>query len=793
MSSDINEDDINDDEIVPIKVFIRLRPTATGAVGSCFVASPTSLTIRAARNASGSVLHNATESFHFGDLSAVYSPSTSQSAVFDEVARDVVQAAVLDGVDGCILAYGQTGAGKTFTMLGDGRSYEGRGLVARAIALAFQIRRRDTAIRFSMLELFEGRIIDLLTPNLDISSLRAEMDAEAAGRPRALPSSAAPAMLTVAEDANGRTFIAGLATPAVAAEGDALALLIEGSANRALAAHALNSSSTRAHAIMTLYFDAPSGGRSSRLDLVDLAGSERISKTGAGGARLREAAYINKSLSALSNVILALKDSTVNSRSGKNTAAPRHTHIPYRSSKLTHLLKASLGGGMGHSRLIAAIWPDDAHAEEGIATMRFASAAAAVCTRMSRRALTADGEMEGTVTSAAVSRALAAARADRATALIQVAVLRAELVLHDEVAGRAPLALTHAPLTAQEEDDIARVVATFVNEEDDGSPLLGGVLPSVRHGEAAFRIMRDMLRRRGGSPQSPKVAVVDLESEAARQERERAATTIQRAARSQSARKRRTALKEEEEAEEDEEERDNNANEDESAILEAEAQAARAIRRAAAARAAAAAEAEVADIEAERNEAEARRERQRDIEYQREREREIALETALQMEREKQQKVQKEAAAETSSLSPDQESIRSAAVAEWSKTAPEYGRFVQARGALKETRAAYSAAVAKVNATKKTVDTCLQVVAEGQISGGGSSEAVASLSAAKALYRSQHADAAALLKEAEYLKAQCDALEKIAASAFENVWKSNAESQGSNAVATILRAGGAPP
>jgi hypothetical protein len=161
------------------------------------------------------------------------------------------------------------------------------------------------------------------------------------------------------------------------------------------------------------------------------------------------------------------------------------------------------------------------------------------------------------------------------------------------------------------------------------------------------------------------------------------------------------------------------------------------------------------------------------------------------MEREKQQKMQqKEAPAETSSFSLDQESIRSAAVAEWSKTAPEYGRFVQARGALKETRAAYSAAVAKVNATKKTVDTCLQVVAEGQIAGGSNNEAVASLSAAKALYRSQHADAAALLKEAEYLKAQCDALEKIAASAFENAWKSNADSKGS--VASILRAGGAP-
>jgi len=244
-----------------VQVFVRLRPTPSGAPGAAFTVGPggTSLTIAPRRNAGG-VLHNAVESFPFSGLAHVFGGGATQAAVFDAVARDLVEAAALDGVSGCVLAYGQTGAGKTFTMLGDGASYAGRGLAARAISAAFAARRRDTAVRFSMLEIFEGRLIDLLAPTPDFSGLRAEMDGGAGGA-RAAPSAAAPPALTVAEDRTGAPFVAGLSTPAVATEGDALALLVEGSANRALAAHALNDASTRAHAVMTLYFDAPSGGR----------------------------------------------------------------------------------------------------------------------------------------------------------------------------------------------------------------------------------------------------------------------------------------------------------------------------------------------------------------------------------------------------------------------------------------------------------------------------------------------------------------------------------------------------
>ncbi len=128
--------------------------------------------------------------------------------------------------------------------------------------------------------------------------------------------------------------------------------------------------------------------------------------------------------------------------------------------------------------------------------------------------------------------------------------------------------------------------------------------------------------------------------------------------------------------------------------------------------------------------------------------------------------------------------VREAAVIEWTKTSSEYARFVHARSFLRETRAHYTASVARVNETKKIVDSCLHTIASG--GGTGSSDkngesASERLAAAKILYRMQHADAAALLKEAENQKTQCDAWEKIASAAFELGW--------SGAATTIVSTG----
>ena len=865
----------------PVQVYCRLRPISSGAPhGSLFsIPTPTTINIHTSRNAVGGVLNNATESFDFTALCNVFSASTSQEQIFDTVVKDLVEAAVHEHVDGCVLAYGQTGAGKTYTMLGGGGGGgagsvggDKRGLVARAIAAAFTLRRRDTVIRFSMIELFEGRIIDLLIPApQDFTGLKAEMDADAAGsasgKSRAfsipLPSSAAPQLLTVAEDRHGNTYITGgLHTPIVRTESEALELLSTGSSNRALASHALNDVSTRAHCIMTLYFEVVGGGGgmntssssssvSSRLDLVDLAGSERVAKTNAAGARLREAAAINKSLSALTNVILALKEASKISPNSGAAATTTYHHIPYRSSKLTHLLKGSLGGGHGRTRLLACLWPDDAHAEECVATMRFAAACAAVKIRVHDNNNTnGDGDGDHQQPSLAITRLLAATRSERNAALAEVALLRAELALHDEIAGRGSNLLHHSTLTEEEEITLARNIEVFINKEDDDDdgddaavPLLGGILPSVRHGEIALRSLRSKLR--ASMRATATATAIAATATAMAEQRSSRGGNVNNTNKNARALLLHRSGDDEEEAGEGEEEADEldgggvelgddeldvetggiDKSENELAAVidksdgESEAEEvlvvtddtsssgfgdstvaktrnsdkALLIRASAARASASAASASAASAEAAREVAEEKRvereniREQREIERERERGAERAAAAITQAEFITTSVVASATNANTNTTTTttttavvsdaSAAAIREAAVVEWTKTSKEYAQFVHSRSFLRETRAHYTASVARVNETKKIVDSCLHTIANSggsnDINGEGASERLA---AAKILYRMQHADAAALLKEAESQKTQCDDLEKIAAAAFEAGWSASTTS-----------------
>jgi hypothetical protein len=213
--------------------------------------------------------------------------------------------------------------------------------------------------------------------------------------------------LHVAEDAKGRVVVRGLSCPIAGSLPDALDLLSVGQANRAIAEHALNKASTRSHCIFTLYVEQPmvvdpktgkltplaahiqalaaaSGGDggggedgedgegagagvsldnvktvlvTSKLHLVDLAGSERIEKSESVAVMAKEATAINKSLTFLEQVVVALTERD-------------RSHVPYRSSKLTHVLKDAFTHG--RTRLIAAVWPSSAHVDETMSTMRFA-------------------------------------------------------------------------------------------------------------------------------------------------------------------------------------------------------------------------------------------------------------------------------------------------------------------------------------------------------------------------------------------------------------------------------------
>ena len=154
----------------------------------------------------------------------------------------------------------------------------------------------------------------------------------------------------------------------VANEEEAFNLVFEGEANRTISEHELNKESTRSHCIFSIYLEMKSRIESSekvitsKLNFVDLAGSERVKKTGSTGLTLKEANYINKSLTFLEQVVVSLSDKS--KRSKKD-------HIPYRQSKLTHLLKDSIGGNC-RTVMIATVWPEEPYIFETLSTLNFA-------------------------------------------------------------------------------------------------------------------------------------------------------------------------------------------------------------------------------------------------------------------------------------------------------------------------------------------------------------------------------------------------------------------------------------
>jgi len=171
------------------------------------------------------------------------------------------------------------------------------------------------------------------------------------------------------EDSKGNLIIKGLTKHTVSNEEEAFNLLFEGEANRTISEHQLNKESTRSHCLFTIYLEMKSRIEStekvitSKLNFVDLAGSERVKKTGSTGLTLKEATYINKSLTFLEQVVVSLSDKTKKSKS--------RDHVPYRQSKLTHLLKDSIGGNC-RTVMIATIWPEEPFINETLSTLNFA-------------------------------------------------------------------------------------------------------------------------------------------------------------------------------------------------------------------------------------------------------------------------------------------------------------------------------------------------------------------------------------------------------------------------------------
>ncbi|CAL1395742.1 unnamed protein product [Linum trigynum] len=280
----------------------------------------------------------------------VFDEACSNSRVYELLTKDIINAAV-EGFNGTAFAYGQTSSGKTFTMNG---SENDPGIIHRAVRDIFDkiqdVSDREFLIRVSYMEIYNEEINDLFAVENQ--------------------------KLPIHESLERGIFVAGLKEEIVSNAEQVLKLMESGEVNRHFGETNMNARSSRSHTIFRMVIESrgkeqnPSGDNSSCdavrvsvLNLVDLAGSERIAKTGAGGVRLKEGKYINKSLMVLGNVINKLSDG------GKQRA-----HIPYRDSKLTRILQPALGGNAKTS-IICTVAPEEIHVEETKGTLLFASRA----------------------------------------------------------------------------------------------------------------------------------------------------------------------------------------------------------------------------------------------------------------------------------------------------------------------------------------------------------------------------------------------------------------------------------
>ncbi|XP_072270355.1 kinesin-like protein KIF3B [Pyxicephalus adspersus] len=277
---------------------------------------------------------------------AVYDCNSKQVELYDETFRPLVDS-VLQGFNGTIFAYGQTGTGKTYTMEGIRNDPEKRGVIPNSFEHIFthisRSQNQQYLVRASYLEIYQEEIRDLLSKD---QSKRLELK----------------------ERPDTGIYVKDLSSFVTKSVKEIEHVMNVGNQNRSVGATNMNEHSSRSHAIFMITIECSEVGldgenhiRVGKLNLVDLAGSERQAKTGAQGERLKEATKINLSLSALGNVISALVDG-------------RSTHIPYRDSKLTRLLQDSLGGN-AKTVMVANLGPASYNVEESLTTLRYANRA----------------------------------------------------------------------------------------------------------------------------------------------------------------------------------------------------------------------------------------------------------------------------------------------------------------------------------------------------------------------------------------------------------------------------------
>ncbi|XP_073254601.1 chromosome-associated kinesin KIF4A-like [Porites lutea] len=332
------------EKIIPVRVALRIRPLVPKETGDgckecirCVPGHP-------------QVIIGEDKAFTYD---YVFQTFSKQADLYTKTVIPLLEG-FFKGYNATVLAYGQTGSGKTYSM---GTAFamstetnDERGVIPRLIETVFDWidERKDTTeflLKASFLEIHNEEIHDLLNPSPQEES-----------------------KIAIRESPDGGIKIAGLQEVTITSGADMIRCLEQGSASRVTGATAMNSRSSRSHAIFTITLEQRelqgSELKKAKFHLVDLAGSERVKKTHAQGERFKEGVNINKGLLALGNVISALSDELRKS----------NAHVPYRDSKLTRLLQDSLGGN-SNTLMIACVSPADSNFEETLNTLRYADRA----------------------------------------------------------------------------------------------------------------------------------------------------------------------------------------------------------------------------------------------------------------------------------------------------------------------------------------------------------------------------------------------------------------------------------
>ena len=354
-----------------VKVAVRVRPfndrEKAASLEPVVKMSPSNktVTVKAPTNAVTFVFDHVLWSL--GGKDADGTAAVGQPDVYLQLGSPLVDHA-FNGFNSCLFAYGQTGSGKTFSMMGNDSD---PGIIPRLCTELFERKRkREIAkptskweITVGYIEVYNEKVSDLLAPRKPAASAKGKASEDA--------------YCEIREHPKQGIFVDGQTIKPVASPEEILALISSGNDQRKTAATLMNASSSRSHAIFQLYVaeqrtmiingvTSAEAGKSCRMNLVDLAGSERSATTGAQGEQAEQAKYINLSLTTLGRVIDVLADVS------KNPLSPARP--PYRDSKLTYLLKDSLGGN-SKTVMLAAVSPSAMNTEETISTLRYASRA----------------------------------------------------------------------------------------------------------------------------------------------------------------------------------------------------------------------------------------------------------------------------------------------------------------------------------------------------------------------------------------------------------------------------------